>query len=101
MKTLRILVLVLLGTVGMSIPAAAQFYYGLFQEYGKNRVQYNDEFLWRFYRFDRFDVYFYTGGTPIAQRASFMMEQQIKQIERTLETSFDERIQVLVFNSLS
>jgi hypothetical protein len=51
--------------------AGAQFYYGLFQNFGKNRVQYN-EFNWTYYRYEQFDVYFYKGGKPMAQKASVM-----------------------------
>jgi hypothetical protein len=80
--------------------AKAQFYYGTLQDFGKNRIQYN-EFNWTFYRFERFDVYFYTGGRPLGQKVAYMMENQIRYMERTLETSFEERIQVLVFNSLT
>lgn len=80
--------------------ASAQFYYGTLQTFGKNRVQFND-FNWTFYRFERFDVYFYTGGRPIAQKAAYMMEEQLRRIERDLESTFDDRIQLLVFNSLT
>jgi hypothetical protein len=78
----------------------AQFYYGTMQDFGKNRIQYN-EFNWTFYRFERFDVYFYTGGRPVAQKVAYMMERQIRFMERTLETTLEDRIQVLVFNSLT
>ncbi|MCB0818754.1 MAG: hypothetical protein KDB77_14680, partial [Flavobacteriales bacterium] len=51
-----------LMTVAALCPGAkAQFYQGTQQEYGKNRVQYQD-FLWQYYRFDRLETYFYKGG---------------------------------------
>lgn len=90
----------LLLALGLAPKANAQFYYGTQQEFGKNRVQFN-EFNWTFYRFERYDVYFYTGGRPLAQKAAYVMEEQLRRIERELETTFDDRIQLLVFNSLT
>ncbi len=80
--------------------ASAQFFYGLRQTFGKNRVQYND-FDWVFYRFERYDVYFYRGNEDLAQQIARMTEKNLPQIEKFLDASLNERVQILVFNNLS
>ena len=83
-----------------SLPLEGQFYYGLRQEFGKNRVQYN-EFDWVFYRFEQFDIYFYRGNDELAAQVARMAHRELPQIEKLLDAPLDERVQVLVFNNLS
>lgn len=78
----------------------AQFYYGIRQEYGKNRVQF-DDFDWVFYRFDAFDVYFYRGNEFLAENVARLTHKNLPRIENYLDAPLDERIQILVFNNLS
>ncbi len=78
----------------------AQFYYGLHQNFGKNRVQYN-EFDWKFFRYQKFDVFFYKNGKPIAEKASVMTDRNLKSIQGFLDHTLDQRIRIIVFNSLS
>jgi hypothetical protein len=57
-------ILHLLSTVlclSLGSASMAQFYSGSQQEYGKNRVQYQD-FLWQQYRFADMEVFFYKEG---------------------------------------
>lgn len=83
-----------------SLPADGQFYYGIRQEYGKNRVQFND-FDWVFLRFEAFDVYFYRGNEALAENVARLTHKNLPQIENYLDAPLDERIQILVFNNLS
>jgi Tol biopolymer transport system component len=85
---------------GFSTSGNAQFYYGLEQEFGKNRVQYND-FFWSYYRFERFDTYFYTGGKELAEFTSRKAELHLRQIERFLDYPLDSRVEIILFNNLS
>lgn len=80
--------------------AEAQFYYGTMQTFGKNRVQYN-EFTWTFHRYEQFDVYFYKNGKPIAQKAGIMAQRHLARMSRLLDQPLDERIRIMVFNSLT
>lgn len=84
----------------LSLPAEAQFYYGIRQEFGKNRVQYN-EFDWVYLRFEGFDVYFYRGNEELAENVARLTHKNLPQIENYLDAPLDERIQILVFNNLS
>ncbi|NVK27094.1 MAG: PD40 domain-containing protein [Flavobacteriia bacterium] len=80
--------------------AWGQFYYGLHQTFGKNRVEYR-RFDWNFYRYDRFDVYHYEDGQYIAQQVARIVTRQMPVIEQALDVPIDERIQVMVFNNLT
>ena len=83
-----------------SLPAEGQFYYGIRQEFGKNRVQFND-FDWVFLRFEAFDVYFYRGNEKLAENVARLTHKNLPQIENYLDAPLNERVQILVFNNLS
>ncbi|HAD96357.1 MAG TPA: hypothetical protein DCG19_03065, partial [Cryomorphaceae bacterium] len=86
--------------MGLGAQLKAQFFYGLRQEYGKNRVQYN-EFDWVFYRFERYDVYFYRGNEDLAEQVARLTDKHLVRVENFLDAPLDERVQILVFNNLS
>lgn len=83
-----------------SIQLWAQFYHGSNMSFGKNRVQYNDRF-WTYYRFENFDTYFYLNGKELALYTAWYAQQQLPVLERRLETVLNERMQFIIFNSLS
>ncbi|MEQ9261638.1 MAG: hypothetical protein RLP14_00620 [Owenweeksia sp.] len=91
---------IILVFMGLGSQLKAQFFYGLRQEYGKNRVQYN-EFDWVFYRFERYDVYFYRGNEELAAQVARLTEKHLVRVENFLDAPLDERVQILVFNNLS
>jgi hypothetical protein len=68
--------------------------------FGKNRVQYTD-FLWTFYRYDKFDVYFYLGGKQLANFTAIYTQRQIPKVEEIFDYQFEDKIQIIIFNSLS
>jgi hypothetical protein len=78
----------------------AQFYYGIQQDFGKNRVVYED-YKWNFYRFDQFDVFFYQRGEANAQIITSNVNEQLKELTNFFRINFDERFQIIVYNSLS
>lgn len=80
--------------------ASAQFYSGSQQEYGKNRVQYQ-EFLWQSYRFDEMEVYFYKEGRDLARYTAQAATKHLKELERDFDFAVDERLQFIVYNSLT
>ena len=92
-------VLVLFGLlVGGGV--RAQFYSGSQQEYGKNRVQYQD-FLWQQYRFKDMEVYFYKEGRDLARYTAMAAERHLKELEVAFDFAIDERLQFIVYNSLT
>jgi len=78
----------------------AQFYNGHQMIFGKNRVQYND-FYWKFYRFERFDVYSYEDGTDLSLYVADYVEKEIERIERFFDYNFNRRLIFLTYNKLS
>lgn len=68
--------------------------------FGKNRVQYN-EFDWQFFRFDKFDTYFYVGGKEIAINTSKIAKVEIKKTEQFFDYKLNNRIIFLIYNKLT
>ncbi|MBU1370775.1 MAG: hypothetical protein KJ578_05010 [Bacteroidetes bacterium] len=97
---LKVLFVLLASFVLFAIPLNAQFYNGSNMSFGKNRVQW-DNTIWTYYRFNDFDTYFYLNGQELALYASNYAIDQIPQLERKLQSSLSEKIQFIVFNSLS
>ena len=75
--------LVLFGVL-LSQQSAAQFYNGSQMDFGKNRVQY-EKTDWFFYRFDRFDVYFYQGGENLAEYTMRASDRALHDLEKTFD----------------
>lgn len=78
----------------------SQFYNGHQMTFGKNRVQYID-FYWQYYRFDKFDTYFYVNGKEVAQYVSRYAYSKIPEIEYFFEYTLDKRIIFIVYNKHS
>jgi hypothetical protein len=77
-----------------------QFYYGMQQDFGKSRVQYQD-FQWSYYSFEKFDTYFYKQGRQVAQYVSKMAEVELKELEGLLDYRLGEKLQLVVYNNLT
>jgi len=88
--------LLLLAVVGVR----AQFYSGSQQEYGKNRVQYQD-FLWQQYRLPDMEVFFYKEGRDLARFTAQAATRHLKELEKEMDYALDERLQFIVYNSLT
>jgi hypothetical protein len=79
----------------------AQFYNGSQMSFGKNRVQYKD-FVWTYYRFPKFDVYFYLNGKELATHTSIYAQSYMAQLEKQLQITLeDKKFQFVIFNNLS
>ena len=75
----------------------AQFYNGLQMSFGKNRVQYIN-FYWQYYRFDKFDTYFYVGGKELAEYTAEYASTRIGELEYKLEYALEHRIVFIIYN---
>jgi len=89
-------VLLLAGSHQLS----AQFYNGMQMNFGKNRVQFNDRY-WKYYRFDRFDVYSYENGTDLSLYVADFLEKELELIERFFDYEIEQRLIFLTYNKLS
>lgn len=91
---------ILVGACLLGSALHGQFYMGSQQQYGKNRVQYKD-FLWQQYRFPNMEVYFYKGGRDLARYTARSAKRHLEELERSLDFALDERLQFIVYNSLT
>ena len=92
-----ILILILFISMPYSF---AQFYNGSQLSFGKNRVQFNDKF-WTFYKFNRFDTYFYLNGKSLSIYLAKYADEHIQAIEKKLDYNLERRIQFIIYNRLS
>lgn len=91
--------LVVLALLVLVLSAQGQMYNGATLNFGKSRVQYyTDKFIWSFYRFERYDVYFYTGGRNLAEYTARCAQARLPEIEKFYDYTFDGRIQFVVYN---
>ena len=69
-------------------------------KFGKNRVQYR-EFLWQFYRFDKFDTYYYVNGKELAEFTAQIASEEIPKYESYFQHPLEKRITFIIYNKLS
>ena len=93
---IRLLLLLMLSSSALS----AQFYNGMQMNFGKNRLQYNNRY-WKYYRFDRFDVYSYENGTDLSLYVADFVKKELALIERFFDYDIERRIIFLTYNKLS
>ncbi|UPT66473.1 MAG: hypothetical protein M0D57_18760 [Sphingobacteriales bacterium JAD_PAG50586_3] len=85
-----------------SLKLNAQYYSGSNINFGKSRAQfYTDKFVWSYYRFNRFDTYFYTGGRNLAEYTARYAQVKLPEIEKFYDYAFEGRIQFVVYNRQS
>ena len=78
----------------------AQFYNGSQLTFGKSRVQYSDR-IWLLFRFSKFDTYYYQNGQELARYTAEYADKHIKEIERSLQSNLEQKVQFIIFNNLS
>lgn len=78
----------------------AQFYNGTHIGFGKNRVQY-DYFEWKYYRYQQYETYFYTGGKELAIYTAKVARKYIKEQEDMFEYRLKDKIQFIIYNKHS
>jgi Tol biopolymer transport system component len=93
----RIIIFILILT-GFTVNA--QFYNGSQLEFGKNRIQYKP-LDWSFYRYDRFDVFFYAGGKDLSHLTAKIAKTYLPELESRFDYTLQNRLQLLIFDRLS
>ena len=78
----------------------AQFYNGTQTDFGKNRIQYAP-YLWQFFRFEKYDTYFYLGGKEVAVYTAESAKRNIKELEELLGNELEDKIQFVIYNKQS
>lgn len=82
------------------VPVQAQFYNGSQTEYGKNRVQY-DGFNWQFFRFKKYETYFYEGSKDLAEYTARVADKYIEECEEYFDYFVEDRIQFVIYRKQS
>lgn len=100
MRSLKFIISIVILLILLPIYSNAQFYNGHQVQFGKNRVQYND-FYWEYYRFERYDTYFYLDGRRLARYTSKVIDEELKNLEDFFSHSLDQRILFIVYNKQS
>lgn len=100
MKRNTIRYMVILTVLLISPVIHAQFYNGMQMTFGKNRVQYTDKY-WKFYRFERFDVYSYENGTELSLYVADFIEKELPLIERFFDYDIEQRLIFVCYNKMS
>lgn len=80
--------------------AFSQFYNGSHQSFGKNRVQYKT-FLWQYYEQEKFDVYFYPGGKPMAEYTIDKAKEILEELEKFFDYPIDDKVQFMLYSTQS
>ncbi|MBP9875045.1 MAG: hypothetical protein KBC60_13460, partial [Haliscomenobacter sp.] len=71
-------------------------------EFGKNRVQYHNDFEeWSQYESDNFYVYWYGQSRNIAQAAVQLAELDFSEIQSLLEHRINEKVQIIVYTDIT
>lgn len=83
-----------------TLAVQGQFYNGMQMSFGKNRVQYTSEY-WKFYRFDRYDVYSYENGTDLSLYVADFVEKELPLIERFFDYEIEQRLIFICYNKMS
>ncbi|MCB9347657.1 MAG: hypothetical protein H6573_09125 [Lewinellaceae bacterium] len=85
------------------LPALALLAQGTTQvEFGKNRVQYHQDFAeWSQYESDNFITYWYGEGRYVGQAVVQLAEYDFKDIQNILEHRINEKIQIIVYTDLT
>lgn len=90
---------IVFGVLFMST-SIAQFYSGSYQEFGKNRVQYN-QFLWKNQNFERFKIHYYPGEESLVEYCAKTFHAEMKNIEKFFDFTIDDHLDIIVFSSKS
>lgn len=91
---------ILLFFVSFSLLTQAQFYAGMQQEFGKNRVQYRD-FNWLYLPYDNLEVYYYQGGEDLAAYTLEYSDRSLKELEAFFDYALEDKVQIIVYNKQS
>lgn len=73
---------------------------GFRTDFGKNRVQ-TKNYEWKFYKGDKFDIYYYLTGQDLARYVLANAEAHIDEIESFFDFRLDEKLIFILYNSQS
>lgn len=81
-----------------SNPSFAQFYNGSYQEFGQNRIQFN-QIKWQSHDYERFKIYFNSGSVDYAIYVARSTQKNLMEIEKKFDFQVDGKIEILLYNT--
>ncbi len=88
------IILIFISVISVSCLSGQSIY----TEFGKNRVQYHDDFeSWWMYETSNFVTYWYGKGRNVAQSTIQLAELDNDMIQKVLEHRFNNKIQIIVY----
>lgn len=75
-----------------------QFYNGIDLTFGKNRIQYKDDF-WSFYNYQNYDIYFSDEGKNLADYVAINAHINLLEIQRFFEYELKQKIDFVIYNT--
>ncbi|RLD20206.1 MAG: hypothetical protein DRI69_06795 [Bacteroidetes bacterium] len=88
------IILIFISVISVSCLSGQSIY----TEFGKNRVQYHDDFEnWWMYETPNFVTYWYGKGRNVAQSVIQLAELDNDMIQKVLEHRFNDKIQIIVY----
>lgn len=95
--TLKPIISILLFLAGTTLLAQS-----INTPFGKNRVQYHDDFdTWYKYETENFITFYYGKSKPVAKIAMKMAEQDHDEIQSIMEHKINDKIRILVYTDVS
>lgn len=95
LKTIAIILL-----LSFNRQAFNQFYQGSYQEFGQNRVQYNN-FSWKHHNYLRFKIYYSGINEDLSVYTARTLHHYLQDAEAKLDYKFPEKLDVIVYESQS
>lgn len=89
----------LIVTTFISVDGYSQFYRGSYQEFGKNRMQYEPR-DWMHMDFEKFNLYYYGTGKNLAIYSAESTQKNLKELEKFFDYRLQGKIYIMVFNNL-
>jgi len=88
------IILIFISVISVSCLSGQSIY----TEFGKNRVQYHDDFEnWWMYETENFVTYWYGKGRNVAEPVIKLAELDNDMIRNVLEHRFNDKIQIIVY----
>ena len=100
MRRLGLICWLVILSIGLGTTLNAQFYNGSQMEFGQNRIQYKP-INWEFYRYPKYDVFFYAGGKDLSHQAARIADEFLVELENRFNYELENRLQIILFNRLS
>jgi hypothetical protein len=93
------ILLLAIATLGF-VRVQGQFYNGMHQPFGKNRIQF-EQFDWQKFEFEDYTVFFYGKGRNLAEFTAYQAKSNISEMERFFDYPLrSQKIQFVVYQKL-